>query len=99
MEPPDPLTGTTADWDAFIASIDPQRLEQERFGHPSPDERPGSAGWRRMLELHETQRHRFYTAAPDSTTIEEHELAGALLESKRYDRAFRPRAHPIGVVA
>lgn len=85
MEIVDPITGATPEWEQFVASLDPARLEGERFGRPGRDERPGSAGWRRMVEDHNARRHAYYRVP---RPISDFEMALMLGEVRRYDRRF-----------
>lgn len=85
MEIVDPVTGTTPEWEAFIASLDPKRLERERFGKPGPSERFGSPGWRRMAAEHHERVEAFYGRLPE---IHEWELEAILAEAREYDQRF-----------
>ncbi|UAJ79974.1 hypothetical protein IT072_02530 [Leifsonia sp. ZF2019] len=91
MEHVDPITGATEEWEAFIASLDPERLEQERFGHPSPSERPGSAEWRRMVADHDAYRFAYYRIPP---VIRDYELELMLSEIRAWDRRFENNLTP-----
>lgn len=84
MEHVDPLTGATDAWEAFVQSLDPARLERERYGQPGPSERPGSAGWKRMVVEHDAKRAEFYRVAPP--TIPDDEFAQMLREASAWDR-------------
>jgi hypothetical protein len=87
----DPITATTPDWDAFIASLDPERLEKERFGRPGEAERFGSPGWRRMVAEHDARRFAYYRVP---ARITDWELELMLAEVSEWDRRFNNSLTP-----
>ena len=81
----------SAAWEAFVASIDVVKLERERAGVPSPQERPGSQGDRSMRVLHALVAERFRRSL--ARVGREREVARSLAEAAAYNRAVgRERA-------
>lgn len=76
------MAGATPEWEAFIASINPAELERERFGTPV-GERPGSAGWRRMITEHDLQVQEWKIRRARITHTS---LAGSVAEAQAWGR-------------
>lgn len=91
MEEVDPITGATPEWESFIGSLNPARLERERFGRPSRSERPGSDAWRRMVAEHDAFRKAFYRRPP---VIADYQMDSMLAEIRAFDRRFENALTP-----
>lgn len=88
MEEVDPITGATPAWEAFIASLNPDRLERERFRRPKKRERPGSREWKAMVKEHNIARDTYWTRS--RRVITDWALELVLAESRGWDEALIP---------
>jgi hypothetical protein len=70
-------------WDAFVASLDPVKLERERMRAPGRGERPGSVSDRRMREMHRVRVERVRRGRLPSITGEG--FVALLRESEEFD--------------
>lgn len=78
------IEGAEPEWEAFVASVDPDELEHERFGTPGRDERPGSAADRWMRECNQARVAAFRAAARNRSGFER--LDAAVAEAREWLR-------------
>lgn len=88
----------SAAFDAFLASVHPVAVEQERFGTPGRGERPGSAEDRLMRQQH-AGRVKAFAHKRDYPTATPAALRAIVAESVAWDQEHEYKQSPQGRAA